>query len=56
MYRGFSLPQAPVSNLKRERNAEIRDRYAAGMSVPELARRFGISEQRVHQILRGRRK
>ncbi|MCZ7554589.1 MAG: hypothetical protein M5U05_18760 [Anaerolineales bacterium] len=45
-----------MSSLKRERNVEIRARYAAGMSVPELARLFGISEQRVHQIVRGKRK
>lgn len=56
LYRGFSLPQAPVSSLKRERNAAIRAQYAAGTSVPDLARRYGISEQRVHQMLRGRRK
>lgn len=56
LYRGFSLPPAPVSPLKRERNTAIRAQYAAGMSVPDLARRFGISEQRVHQVLRGRKK
>jgi hypothetical protein len=33
LYRGFSLPKVPVSRLKRERNAEIRARYAAGVSV-----------------------
>jgi Mor family transcriptional regulator len=56
LYRGFSLSKAPVSRRRNERNAEIRARYVAGMSVPELAQQYGISEQRIHQILRGKRK
>ncbi|NLF01776.1 MAG: hypothetical protein GX601_12445 [Anaerolineales bacterium] len=40
---------------KAERNAEIRARYEAGASVSELAAVFGISEQRVSQIIYGRR-
>ena len=49
----------PISNLtpkKTRRNQELRQRYADGESVPDLAKAFGISEQRVHQILRGKRK
>ena len=39
-----------------DRNQEIRRRYAEGESVPSLALAFGISQQRVHQILQGKRK
>ena len=39
-----------------ERDAMIRTRHAAGKSQAELARQFGISYQRVHQIVHGRRK
>ncbi|WP_119072061.1 Mor transcription activator family protein [Aggregatilinea lenta] len=55
LYRGFLLPHIPISRRKRERNEEIRNRYAAGENVPELARLYSISEQRIHQILRGKR-
>ncbi|KAB2903687.1 MAG: hypothetical protein F9K27_12110 [Anaerolineae bacterium] len=41
---------------KTRRNQELRQQYANGESIPDLAKVFGISEQRVHQILRGRRK
>jgi hypothetical protein len=40
----------------RERNIVIRAWYAAGVSQADLARQFGISYQRVHQIIHGRRK
>src|SRR5690606_4662177 len=40
----------------QDRDALIRNRHAAGASQAELARQFGISYQRVHQILRRRRK
>ena len=59
LYTGQLAPDVPQSNKtpeKVKRNAEIKRRYAEGESVPDLAREFGISEQRVHQILRGRRK
>ena len=39
-----------------DRNQAIRRRYAEGESVPNLALAFGISQQRVHQILQGKRK
>jgi hypothetical protein len=52
------FPAEPQNNLvpeKAERNAEICARYEAGESVSELAVEFGISEQRVSQIIHGRR-
>jgi transposase-like protein len=38
--------------VQRSRNELIRLRYAAGESISELARAFGISPQRVHQIVK----
>jgi len=35
----------------RERNKLIRARFAAGESQADLARDFGVSYQRIHQIL-----
>jgi ribosome-binding protein aMBF1 (putative translation factor) len=52
-----SQPLPPDPNLTtKERNIIIRARYAAGVSQAELARQFGISYQRVHQIVHGKRK
>jgi hypothetical protein len=42
--------------IQKDRNQEIRRRYTEGESVPSLALAFGISQQRVHQILQGKRK
>jgi transposase-like protein len=36
---------------QRSRNELIRLRYAAGETISELARAFGISPQRVYQIV-----
>jgi Mor family transcriptional regulator len=58
-YYGRFLPTSPVSDgtrKKGERNAEIRTRHQQGESVATLADVFGISEQRVSQILHGQRK
>ena len=58
-YYGRFLPTSPVSNgtpKKCDRNADIRARHLQGVSVATLADDFGISEQRVSQILRGQRK
>jgi len=58
-YYGQVLPQTPISNstpAKCARNAEIRARYKRGESRATLAEVFGITEQRIHQIIRGRRK
>jgi Mor family transcriptional regulator len=53
------LPSAKPHYFKNtkqtSRNEELCKRYTAGESVPALARAYGISEQRVHQILQGKR-
>jgi hypothetical protein len=41
---------------KTERNAEIIARYEAGDTGASLAQAYGISEQRVNQIVHGKRK
>jgi hypothetical protein len=47
------LPQPPNPTLTvKERNRIIRARFAAGESEANLARVFGISYQRIHQIVR----
>ena len=59
LYQNIPLPVTPQTDgtkPKPKRNAEIRARYATGETVPELANAYGISEQRIHQILRGKRK
>jgi Mor family transcriptional regulator len=43
----------PHNTPQPERNTEIRVRYAeGGWSIPELAREYGISNARIHQILK----
>jgi ribosome-binding protein aMBF1 (putative translation factor) len=47
-----SLPSPPDPALTtREPNIIIRARHAAGVSQADLARQFGISYQRVYQIV-----
>jgi hypothetical protein len=48
-------PQTDHTPEKSERNAEIIARYKAGEVGALLAQAFGISEQRVGQIVRGQR-
>jgi Mor family transcriptional regulator len=58
-YRGLILPQSPVSDgtsSKCARNAEIRARHEKGESIATLAEVFGITEQRIWQIVNNRRK
>jgi hypothetical protein len=58
-YRGLILPQSPVSDgpsPKCARNTEIRARHQKGESITTLAMVFGITEQRIWQILNGRRR
>ena len=58
-YRGLELPQFPVSDSispKCKRNAEICARHQKGESIVTLAEAFGITEQRIWQILNDRRK
>lgn len=57
LYKDVPNPTAPKSDKtpkKTERNLYIKKLHAEGVSVPELAKMFNISEQRVHQILRGK--
>lgn len=56
--RAHSLFQPPESNLtpKVDRNTEIMQLREQGYTIAELASRFGISPQRIHQIIHGKRK
>jgi len=58
MYIGRKMPLAPLTDhtpTKLTRNQEIRERYAQGETIVDLAEAFEISEQRVSQVVRGRR-
>ena len=49
------LPHSPVTlttPLKADRNASILQRHNQGYTLDQIAREFGISLQRVHQIVR----
>jgi Mor family transcriptional regulator len=50
------MPQNDHTPEKADRNAQIIARYEAGETGASIARAFGVSEQRVHQIVHGRRK
>ncbi len=53
--RVHAIPVPPEPLLTaRERNAVILARFQAGASQAELARTFGLSYQRIHQIVRGK--
>jgi Mor family transcriptional regulator len=57
-YIGQSTPTFPLTDhtpAKHRRNAEIISRYEAGETGASIAQVFGISEQRVSQIVRGQR-
>jgi Mor family transcriptional regulator len=59
LYIGQKLPHFPLSDhtpRQYERNHEIQSRYANGETIIDLATNFGISQQRVSQIVRGQRK
>jgi Mor family transcriptional regulator len=51
-------PETPQTDRleKPDRNAEIIARYGAGETGSSLAEAYNISEQRVNQIVRGKRK
>ena len=52
------FPTEPRNDLvpaQTERNEGIRARYEAGETGASIAQAFGISEQRVNQIVRARR-
>ncbi|HMN11120.1 MAG TPA: sigma factor-like helix-turn-helix DNA-binding protein [Bellilinea sp.] len=51
------FPAEPQNDLvpeKTGRNAEIQTRYEHGETLDKLAEAFGVSAQRVSQIIRGR--
>ena len=48
-------PQNDLVPTQTERNTEIRTRYEHAEAVVDLAREYGISEQRISQIVHGRR-
>ncbi len=52
------FPDTPQTDHieKTDRNAEIIARYEAGETGSSIAQAYGISEQRVSQILRGQLK
>jgi hypothetical protein len=51
-------PETPQTDRveKPQRNVQIIARYEAGETGARLAEAFGISEQRVNQIVRGKRR
>ena len=57
----FGLQRIKVDHLQRisktaERNRIIYERYQQGCSLSDLARDFGVSVQRIHQLVNDRRK
>jgi hypothetical protein len=57
-YAGMLLPRKPISRItpaKYERNEEIRLRHRQGETLINLAEHFGLSPNRVWQIVHGRR-
>ena len=56
LYDGIPLPEVLQPNQtqpKLTRNEEIRNRYAAGETLISIGNAYGISKQRVHQIVSG---
>jgi DNA-binding NarL/FixJ family response regulator len=54
LYAGIPLLQTPVTHKHislSERNQQICNRYAMGETLKELAQEFGLSHQRVDQII-----
>ena len=59
LYIGQSAPTFPLTDhtpANHHRNEQIRTRHQQGETVMHLAAAFNISEQRISQIIRGRRK
>jgi Mor family transcriptional regulator len=50
------VPLTDHTSTKHRRNEQIRRRYERGETVIRLAAAFGLSEQRISQIFRGRRR
>lgn len=55
LYKELAVTIAATNEPKPERNRQIQSLYAEGLSIPTIARRFGLSNARVHQVLHGRR-
>ena len=54
LYDGIPLPEVlqPIQTQPlQDRNHEIRRRYQAGETLIAIAKDYGISKQRVHQIV-----
>jgi DNA-binding CsgD family transcriptional regulator len=54
LYAGIPLPLHAITEKhvsKTERNAEICQRYSQGETLEDIAEDFGLSHQRVHQII-----
>ncbi len=51
-----ALPISGNHEIKVDRNEEIRRRYAAGEEASKLAKEYGISIARLHQILQFKRR
>jgi hypothetical protein len=59
LYRDTEQPGTPLSDktpTKAQRNDEIRSRFKAGETIAELSAAYGISKQRIHQIVYSKRK
>jgi len=54
--RPSDVPLSGETPRQVDRNAAIRTRHSAGETISDIAREFGISPQRVSQIVRGQRK
>ena len=57
LYMERTVRSAPITDktaIKSQRNHRIRARYEAGEGLSELARIYGISKQRVWQIVHWR--
>ena len=51
LYRSQELVSHYPVRRKLERNKKIIAQYKAGISITMLAQQFGISSQRIHQII-----
>ncbi len=59
LYAGMERPSEAVSDYtptKKERNAEIYQRYLTGERAVDLAREYGMSLQRIYVIIRNQKK
>jgi hypothetical protein len=50
----YGVPDSPVDI--KTRNEIIRQRFAAGEGLSDLGREFGLTPQRIHQIVHHKRK